>query len=93
MAIYKGSRYEYSTVDFVAKTPNGDQNPIVFYSISDFTAVSYYEHTYITGERLDQISVKYYKTPSLWWLIPEFNPQLVDFTNIPTGTVLRIPNV
>ena len=93
MTIYKGSRYEYSTVDFAAKTINGPQNPIVFYEISSPNSISYYEHVYIVGERLDQISTKYYKTPSLWWLIPESNPQISDFTNIPIGTILRIPNV
>jgi hypothetical protein len=92
MTIYTGSRYEYSTIDFVSKTINGPQNPIVFYSITQANPLNYYEHVYVDGERLDQISIKYYKTPFLWWLIPEFNPQ-VDFTNIPAGTVLRIANV
>lgn len=93
MAIYKGSRYEYSTVDYVSTKLNGDENPIVFYYLSSFSNVSYYEHQYVSGERLDQISVQYYKHPDYWWIIPEFNPQITDFTNIPDGTILRIPRV
>ena len=93
MTIYKGSRYEYSTVDYVSTTLNGPENPIVFYYLSSFSNVSYYEHNYVKGERLDQIATKYYKNPGYWWIIPEFNPQIVDFTNIPDGTVIKVPRV
>lgn len=91
--IYKGSRYEYSTVDYISTKLNGPENPIVFYALTTFTEVSYYEHTYVKGERLDQISSKYYKTPRYWWMIPEANSQITDFTNIKEGTILRIPRV
>jgi hypothetical protein len=93
MTIYKGSRYEYSTIDFVSKTINGQANPIVFYYFTLLGNVTYIEHTYIKGERLDQIAFTYYKDPTFWWIIPEFNPQVTDFTAIPVGTVLKIPNV
>jgi nucleoid-associated protein YgaU len=93
MPIFKGSRYEYSTVDFVATTPNGDANPIVFYYMTQLGKVRFYEHTYVQGERLDQIAYRYYNDSTYWWIIPEFNPEVKDFTNIPNGTVLRIPNV
>lgn len=93
MTIYKGSRYEYSTVDFVATTLKGAENPIVFYEISPLTNISFYEHQHVKGERLDQLADKYYKNPGYWWIIPEFNPQITDFTNIPDGTIIRIPRV
>jgi hypothetical protein len=93
MAIYKGSRYEYSTIDFVSKTVNGSPNPIVFYHFNPSGKINYYEHSYVSGERLDQLAATYYKNAEYWWIIPTFNPQIVDFTNIPAGTVLRIPNV
>lgn len=92
MTIYKGSRYEYSIVDFIAKTSNGPSNPVVFYQVSTPSTITYYEHTYIQGERLDQLAAKYYKNPLYWWIIAEFNPS-IDLTNIPVGSILRIPNV
>ena len=93
MTIYSGSRYEYSTIDFYSIDPEKADNPVVFYEFSDLGLVQYWTHTYMLGERLDQIAYKYYKKAALWWLIPEFNPELDDFTNIPAGTKLRIPNV
>ena len=41
------------------------------------------------GDRLDNLSMTFYKTPSLWWYIAKAN-NLTDI-NVPTGTTLRIP--
>ena len=92
MTIYKGSRYEYSTIDFVSTKVGGDAKPIVFYTLTPLGTITYREHTYTLGERLDQLSTKYYGNPENWWIISEFNPE-VDFTAIPSGYVLRIPLV
>lgn len=91
--IYKGSRYEYSTIDYFTASPNGANTPIVFYEMIGASTLTYRLHTYIQGERLDQLAVKYFKSAISWWLIPEFNPEIIDFNNIEPGTVLRIPNV
>jgi nucleoid-associated protein YgaU len=93
MTIYKGSRYEYSTIDYVSIDEAGASNPIVFYQFSDLGLISFYQHTYVNGERLDGIANKYYKNSEYWWIIPEFNPEIKDFTNITPGTVLRVPRV
>lgn len=93
MAIYKGSRYEYSTVDYFATSMDKDDNVVVFYEFSQLGLVEYWEHTYVQGERLDQIAYKYYKRPGYWWIIPEYNPAITNLTEITPGTVLRIPNV
>ena len=94
MSIVKGSRYEYSTVDYFATNKTQDvENPVVFYEFSNLGYVKFWTHKYVEGERLDQIAFKYYKKPEYWWIIPEYNPEVQDFTNIAPGTVLRIPNV
>lgn len=93
MSIYQGSRYEYSVVDFIAVSEDGDANAVVFYETEDIGVITYKEHTYKQGERLDNISFDYYQDPSLWWVILDVNPEIVDPTNIEPGTVIRIPNV
>jgi hypothetical protein len=93
MTIYTGSRYEYSDVDFFSVKPGANQNPVVFYSFDVLGSINFVYHEYIEGERLDQLAWKYYQRPSFWWLIPEYNPEIEDFTNIKPGTLLRIPSV
>jgi len=93
MSILKGSRYEYSTIEFVTNTPDGNGNPIVFYDVNSLGQMTFKPHIYVEGERLDQIAYTYFKNPGYWWLIPEYNPQITDFTNIAPGTYIRIPSV
>ncbi len=91
--IYQNSRYYHQLIDYVSFTQDGDSMPIVFYEFDNPGTVSWWEHVYIEGERLESIAYKYYKRADYWWLIPEYNPVIVDFTNIAPGTVLRIPRV
>lgn len=93
MTIYNGSRYENSYIDFFAVKNGGDENPTVFYDFPDIGLLSYYEHVYVDGERLDSIAQTYYERPSLWWLILDHNPEIKDMFDIPVGTKLRIPRV
>lgn len=93
MTIYQNSRYYNQLIDYVSYSVDGSSLPIVFYEFDNPTKISWWEHIYTEGERLDQIAYTYYKRPEYWWLIPEYNPQVPDFTNITPGTVLRIPRV
>lgn len=92
--IKENSRYYSSTVDYVAFSSGTEKNPIVIYDFDNISNSTYILHTYITGQRLDQIASMYYSGRSdLWWVIAEYNPEIKDFFNIPSGTLLRIPNV
>jgi hypothetical protein len=93
MGIFQGSRYEYSVVDFVSVTDDANANPIVFYMFDALGTFSYQEHTYIQGERLDNISYQYYSRPDLWWTILDHNPEITDPNNITPGSIIRIPRV
>jgi nucleoid-associated protein YgaU len=93
MTIYLGSRYENSVVDFVSFTPEQSAAPIVFYDFPGIGLINYHEHTWKSGDRLDQIAMNYYQDPEKWWIIAEYNPEVHDPQNIPVGYVLRIPNV
>ena len=93
MAIYRNSRYSYSKIDYVQTALTDYPKPIVFYQIGYSSPFSYYEHVYIEGERLDQISLQYYNVPTLWWYIAQNNPSITNFNKLIPGTVLRIPHV
>lgn len=91
MSIFQGSRYEFSVIDFVAVAEDADANAVVFYEFEDLNTFAYEEHEYVTGERLDTLADTYYRRPDLWWYILDYNPQISDPTNIPSGTIIRIP--
>ena len=91
--IYQNSRYYSQDVDYVAFVENGDELPIVFYEFDELGNSTWTEHEYKSGERLDSLAYTYYGRPDLWWLIPEYNPEVKDHSNIAPGTILRIPRV
>jgi hypothetical protein len=91
--IYQNSRYYNQLIDYISLAENSDELPIVFYAFDDPGVTTWQEHIYTQGERLDQIAFKYYTRCDYWWIIPEYNPEVEDFSNIPAGTILRIPRV
>jgi hypothetical protein len=93
MAIHSGSRYENSVVDYFHKTDGGANLPVVLYSFDNLADVSFFYHMYRKGETLHGLSQQYFRTPSLWWAIAEYNPEVTDFVHIADGTQLRIPSV
>jgi len=93
MPIYSGSRYETSLVDYFRKNEGGETYPVIFYEFDELTETSFSIHTYVKGETLQGLSMQFYRRPDLWWVIAEYNPELTDFVNIPSGTEIRIPNV
>jgi nucleoid-associated protein YgaU len=60
-------------------------------SIPNETVPFYYEAK--DGDRLDTISNLFYKTPTNWWVIAKANNLANGTLTIPTGTLLRIPNL
>jgi hypothetical protein len=92
MAIFLGSRYEDSLVDFYSTKYYSDPAPVVFYKFSALPAtLRYIEYTWKEGDRIDNIAFKYLSYPDKWWVLGEYNPHVKDLTNIPAGTKLVIP--
>ena len=48
-------------------------------------------HSLKIGERLDNLSQKYYDDPTLAWIIMAGNPEWENEFDIPFGVTLRIP--
>lgn len=93
MSIKVLSRYASATVDILTFVPDGDGILVLFYEFPALSNLTYKEHSYQTGERLDNLALRYYRNPELWWQIAWANPEVEDIQNIPNGTILRIPSV
>lgn len=51
------------------------------------------EHLWTSYDRIDILAARYYGNETSWWMIAESNPRILDWTAIPVGTIIRIPNV
>lgn len=75
-----------------------DNNEIFHETFNNYKIPENSSDVYITvtdpvENRLDIISCRYYKSPIMWWVIAIANNIIDPFTEIPTGTVLRIPEL
>ena len=52
--------------------------------------LSYYTHTLVAGERLDQLAHKYYNDASYWWVIAAAS-RIGWSMQVPPGTLIIIP--
>lgn len=93
MTIYIGSRYEDSVVDFFSTNQPDNVAPVVFFQFPSIGQLEYVEYVWKLGDRLDNISNKFYRTPENWWVIAAYNPEVINPMDIAVGTRLRIPNV
>jgi hypothetical protein len=50
-------------------------------------------HYWTETDRLDALSVLYYGDPTMWWVIADLNPEILDFTGLAPGTVIRVSGV
>ncbi len=52
------------------------------------------QHIVVDGETLQEIAIKYYGFPELWFVIMDHNPEVINhpYDNI-VGKIIRIPNV
>jgi hypothetical protein len=56
-------------------------------------SVQYYQYVWAEGDRIDSVTNNLMGNPSFWWQIMDANPEIINPTDIPVGTILRIPRV
>lgn len=81
----------------IRRIKNSD-NRFVHETYNDYEIVEYddekvYTVTNKTENRLDIISLMYYKTPQYWWIIAIANNIIDPLAEIKEGTRLRIPSI
>lgn len=71
-----------------------DGTQVVVITPSDAQSYTFtYTFYMVTGaDRIDTIAYAFYGDATKWWKIGDANPEILDWSKIKTGTVLRIPN-
>ena len=89
--ISSNSRYANSTL--LTEEVNGKS--IVFIAPTQPTVQTfqYNFYTVVLADRIDTIASTFLGNPSLWYMIAQVNPQIINFFTLTPGTILRIPTV
>ncbi|MFE9834039.1 hypothetical protein ACFYP4_02650 [Streptomyces sp. NPDC005551] len=91
MTIAAGSRYANNAVQPILGRDGITRQTIMARQASArvYTVVDY---VWNYGDRPDLIAGQAYGDETMWWVIAQANPQILDWTELAPGTVVRIPN-
>lgn len=87
-----GTRSRYTTAAIqTVEAPDGTRQEMrVPFPRSRLITFTFYQTR--QNDRVDTLAFFYFGDPTLWWMLANANPEILDWTDIPVGTVLRIPN-
>lgn len=90
MTIYADSRYADAEV-FRAEVPKLNGKSVVVKRSFPVAGSRFYLYRMGAGERIEQTAHRTLGDASLWYVIMDFNPEIINPFNIPIGTLIRIP--
>lgn len=90
MTISATSRYAQSSV--VSITVNGQSRQTIVSSEQIPFVIQFIFHQVTSNERIDNIAYQYYGDATRWWVIADANPEILDWSTITQGTLIRIPS-
>ena len=89
--ISSDSRYADS-VTVNAQNRKGKDIVVITPSRSNAFTFNYVNYVLNSGDRVDLLANAFYNDPTLWWKIADANPEIMDWTFLPAGKTIRIPN-
>ena len=87
--ISPNSRYAQSTV--IALTINGQDRATIVPGIQQPYTFNYTTYQVTALDRIDNLAYSFYQDASKWFRIADANPQILDWSNVPVGTIIRVP--
>lgn len=86
------SRYAAATVAPVTDASGVTRLTIIPPEPADETFIVQY-YTWAEHDRIDTVAFRFYHSERLWWLFARANPEILDWSSVKSGTVIRIPSV
>lgn len=91
MAIFDSSRYVDNRLALVTD-PHGKARVTILRPQPFNWAFRYSEHVWSIDDRIDLLAAAKYGDSNWWWIIAQANPEIMDWTVVIPGTVLRVPD-
>lgn len=91
--IYLRSRYAESEVEYILDSRTGISQATVLREPLDQELAEQYGRVYYwrEGDRLDYLAYQFFDNSLEWWRILDANPEILNPSQIKSGTAIRIP--
>jgi phage tail protein X len=90
--IFNGSRYQRNAVASVVDPSTKESRLSILHLWPTSFVITYSVYVWVQGDRVDLLANHYYADPSLWWMLADANPEIMDWEAVTPGTSVRIPD-
>lgn len=84
------SRYINDAIDVVTDS-RGTHQVVNVPTIPETRAYDFTYYLTDDSDTVDYLAHALLGDGALWWILADVNPEIIDWTNLPAGTILRIP--
>lgn len=88
--ITASSRYANNVVQAITGT-DGVTRQTIMPRAPQSRSLTVSDYTWRVGDRVDLLSARVYGDDMMWWVLADANPQILDWTNVAAGTIVRVP--
>lgn len=92
MTVSATSRYLNNPV-VTLPDPSGLARKVITNSPPEAVVITYTSYLVQGGDRIDMLAQSFYGDPTMWWAFANGNPEILDWSNLESGTIIRVPNV
>lgn len=86
------SRYASGTLSVVDDPVRGEHQALILPAPTEVTfTFTFYQ--WAADDTVDMLGFQFMGKGQYWWMIANANPEILDWNNVATGTVIRIPSV
>lgn len=91
MGIQAGSRYANKDVQAVTDS-SGNTRQTIMPQTRKAQTFDVIDHVWTATDRPDLIAGQMYSDETMWWVIAQANPEILDWADVAPGTIVRIPS-
>lgn len=92
MTVQPDSRYASGTLSVVNDPVRGTHQALVLPAPVE-TVFNFTFYQWAVDDTVDMLAYQFMGKGQYWWMIANANPEIIDWLNVPTGTIVRIPSV
>ena len=91
MSIQSGSRYANRAVEAVTDG-NGVTRQTIMPATASAKTFTVIDHVWTAADRPDLLAGQMYGDETMWWVIADANPEILDWADVAPGRVVRLPS-
>lgn len=89
--ITENSRYRQAVIT-TEVGPDGETRQEMRAPFPRSRQITFTYYRVLSGDRVDTIAYRFFGNGQLWWMIADANPEVLDWTDLQPGLILRVPN-